>query len=58
MVLVLTSHEDEGLMLEAVSRLGEGTKNSLSLPLLSLPQPTEDKSEPTSLPESHRTQHH
>ncbi len=51
MVLVLTSHEDEGLMLEAVSRLGEGTKNSLSLPLLSLPQPTEDKSESASLPE-------
>jgi two-component system sensor histidine kinase VicK len=44
--------------IEAASHLGEGTKISLSLPLLSQPQPTEDKVEPASLPEGYRTQHH
>jgi signal transduction histidine kinase len=53
-----TTIEAHGGRIEAVSRLGEGTKVSLSLPLLSQPQPTEDKAEPASLPEGHRTQHH
>jgi two-component system sensor histidine kinase VicK len=50
--------EAHGGRIEAVSRLGEGTKISLLLPLLSQPQPTEDKAEPASLPEDHRAQHH
>jgi two-component system, OmpR family, sensor histidine kinase VicK len=48
--------EAHGGRIEAESRLGEGTKISLRLPLLS--QPTEDKGEPARLPEGHRTQHH
>ena len=48
--------EAHGGRIEAVSRLGEGTKISLRLPLLSQPQPTEDKAEPASLPEDHRAQ--
>jgi two-component system sensor histidine kinase VicK len=48
--------EAHGGRIEAESRLGEGTKISLRLPLLS--QPTEDKGRPASLPEGHRTQHH
>jgi two-component system sensor histidine kinase VicK len=40
-----------GGRIEAVSRLGEGTKISLCLPLLSQPQPKKDKVEPTSVPE-------
>jgi two-component system, OmpR family, sensor histidine kinase VicK len=42
--------------IEIVSHLGEGTKISLRLPLLSQPQPTEDKVEPaSSVPEDSQT---
>jgi two-component system sensor histidine kinase VicK len=47
-----TTVEAHGGRIEAVSRLGEGTKISLHLPLLS--QPTEVKAEPASLPEDRR----
>jgi two-component system, OmpR family, sensor histidine kinase VicK len=53
-----TTIEAHGGRIEAESHLGEGTRISLRLPLLSQPQPTEDKAEPASLPEGHRTQHH
>jgi two-component system sensor histidine kinase VicK len=43
--------EAHGGRIEAVSRLGEGTKISLSLPLLSQSQPIEDKVEPARVPE-------
>jgi len=45
-----TTVEAHGGRIEAESHLGEGTKISLRLPLLSQPQPTEDKAEPASLP--------
>jgi two-component system, OmpR family, sensor histidine kinase VicK len=53
-----TTIEAHGGRIEAESRLGEGTKISLRLPLLSQPQPPQDRAEPASLPEGHREQHH
>jgi signal transduction histidine kinase len=43
--------EAHGGRIEAVSRLGEGTKIALCLPLLSQPQPTEDEAKPARVPE-------
>jgi two-component system sensor histidine kinase VicK len=50
-----TTVEAHGGRIEAVSRLGEGTKISLRLPLLSQPQPTEDRVEPANVPEDRQT---
>jgi two-component system sensor histidine kinase VicK len=49
-----TTVEAHGGRIEAVSRLGEGTKISLRLPLLSQPQPTEDKAKPARVPKDHQ----
>ena len=43
--------EAHGGRIEAVSRLGEGTKMTLCLPLLLQPQLTEDRAEPANVPE-------
>ncbi len=48
--------EAHGGHVEAVSHPGEGTKMTLRLPLLSHPQPTEDKADPASFPEGHQAQ--
>jgi two-component system, OmpR family, sensor histidine kinase VicK len=43
--------EAHGGHIEAVSHIGEGTKISMRLPLLSQPQPTEDKGEQATVPD-------
>jgi two-component system, OmpR family, sensor histidine kinase VicK len=50
--------EAHGGHIEAVSRLGEGTKMSLCLPLLPEPQPPEDKVGETSVPTDHQAPRH
>jgi signal transduction histidine kinase len=53
-----TTVEAHGGRIEAVSRLGEGTKISLCLPRLATPQPTEGKIGQASVPDGHQPSRH